>query len=81
MTNVPGPSSALPARRAPARAYPIGPLFQQQALIVALFSYAGRLFWGLNADASRVPDLADLRRDLETSFRELAEAAGTPPAG
>ena len=47
---------------------------------MALFSYAGRLFWGLNADASLVLDLADLRRDLEASFRELAEAAGTPSA-
>ena len=81
VTNVPGPQLPLYLLGAPLHeAYPIGPLFQQQALIVALFSYAGRLFWGLNADASRVPDLADLRRDLEASFRELAEAAGTPPA-
>jgi len=32
----------------------------------------------LNADAALLPDLADLRRDLETSFEELAGAAGTP---
>ena len=81
VTNVPGPQMPLYLLGAPLHeAYPIGPLFQHQALVVALFSYAGRLFWGLNADASRVPDLADLRRDLEASFRELAEAAGTPPA-
>ena len=81
VTNVPGPQLPLYLLGAPLHeAYPIGPLFQQQAVIVALFSYAGRLFWGLNADASLVPDLADLRRDLEASFRELAEAAGTPPS-
>lgn len=81
VTNVPGPQVPLYLLGASLyEAYPIGPLFQRQALIAALFSYAGRLFWGLNADASLVPDLADLRRDLEASFRELAEAAGTPSA-
>jgi hypothetical protein len=81
VTNVPGPQMPLYLLGAPLHeAYPIGPLFQQQALVIALFSYAGRLFWGLNADASLVLDLADLRRDLEAGFQELAEAAGTPPA-
>jgi WS/DGAT/MGAT family acyltransferase len=81
VSNVPGPQLPLYLVGAPLHeAYPIGPLFQQQALVLALFSYAGRLFWGLNADASLVPDLADLRRDLEASFLELAEAAGTPSA-
>ncbi|MFI5026699.1 MAG: wax ester/triacylglycerol synthase family O-acyltransferase [Solirubrobacterales bacterium] len=79
VTNVPGPQLPLYLLGAPLHeAYPIGPLFPRQALIVALFSYAGRLFWGLNADAALVPDLLDLRRDLEASFRELVEAAGTP---
>ena len=55
--------------------YPIGPLFQNQAVIVALFSYAGKLFWGLNADAERRSDLADLRADLERAFDELAAIA------
>jgi WS/DGAT/MGAT family acyltransferase len=80
VTNVPGPQMPLYLLGSPLHeAYPIGPLFQQQALIVALFSYAGRLFWGLNADAALVPDLADLVRDLEAAFRELADAAGAPP--
>jgi len=79
VTNVPGPQVPLYLLGAPLHeAYPIGPLFQHQAVILALFSYAGRLFWGLNADAARMPDLADLRRDLEASFDELAAAAGTP---
>jgi diacylglycerol O-acyltransferase len=79
VTNVPGPQVPLFLLGAPLHeAYPIGPLFQHQAVIVALFSYAGRLFWGLNADAALLPDLADLRRDLEASFQELADAAGSP---
>ena len=79
VTNVPGSQVPLYLLGAPLHeAYPIGPLFQNQAVIVALFSYAGRLFWGLNADAALLPDLADLRRDLEASFEELAGAAGTP---
>ena len=79
VTNVPGSQVPLFLLGAPLHeAYPIGPLFQNQAVIVALFSYTGRLFWGLNADAALLPDLADLRRDLEASFEELASAAGTP---
>ena len=31
-------------------AYPLGPLFADQALNIALLSYDGRLHWGLNAD-------------------------------
>jgi WS/DGAT/MGAT family acyltransferase len=76
VTNVPGPQVPLYLVGAPMlEAYPIGPLFQNQAVIVALFSYAGRLFFGLNADAERMPDLADLRADLERAFEELAAVA------
>ncbi|MGH9885915.1 MAG: WS/DGAT/MGAT family O-acyltransferase [bacterium] len=77
VTNVPGPQVPLYLVGAPLlESYPIAPLFQNQAVIVALFSYAGRLFWGLNADAERMPDLADLREDLLRSFEELAALAG-----
>jgi WS/DGAT/MGAT family acyltransferase len=76
VTNVPGPQVPLYLVGAPLlESYPIGPLFQNQAVIVALFSYAGKLFWGLNADAERMPDLADLREDLERAFDELASVA------
>jgi hypothetical protein len=33
------------------------PLFENQALGIALFSYAGRLCWGFNADWNLVPDV------------------------
>ena len=81
VTNVPGPQMPLYMVGSRLReSYPIVPLFQKQALGIALFSYDGRLNWGLNADPAHVPDLADLRRGLEESFRELAEAAGPVPA-
>ena len=47
---------------------------------MALFSYAGRLFWGLNADAERMSDLGALRADLERAFAELASLAGLDSA-
>jgi WS/DGAT/MGAT family acyltransferase len=76
VTNVPGPQLRLYLVGAPLlEAYPIGPLFQNQAVIVALFSYDGRLFFGLNADAEAMPDLSDLRGDLERAFEELADVA------
>jgi len=76
VTNVPGPQLRLYLVGAPlVEAYPIAPLFQNQAVIVALFSYDGRLFFGLNADSDAMPDLPDLRGDLERAFDELAAAA------
>jgi len=56
--------------------YPQVPLFANQGLGVALFSYAGSLFWGFNADWDHVPDLRDLVAAVRTSFVELQQAAG-----
>ena len=57
--------------------YPLVPLFSNQALGIALFSYAGRLHWGFNADWDSLPDLHDLvesvDRDLEI-FSDLARS-------
>jgi len=76
VTNVPGPQLRLYLVGAPLlEAYPIGPLFQNQAVIIALFSYDGRLFFGLNADSESMPDLGELRSDLSRAFDELAELA------
>ena len=49
--------------------YPLVPLFANQALGIALFSYDGRLHWGFNADWDAMPDLHDLVQAVE---RELA---------
>jgi WS/DGAT/MGAT family acyltransferase len=80
VTNVPGPQ--IPLYTLGGRlleAYPIVPLFAQQGLGVALFSYDGRLFWGLDSDPDLVPDLADFRRDLADAFDELRTDAGLAP--
>ena len=76
VTNVPGPQ--VPLYLLGARMLeplPAVPLLQTPGLGVALFSYAGKLFWGFNADAERMPDLGDLRADLERAFEELAAVA------
>ena len=71
---------ALSARRASSasatRCWRCSP---NQALGVALFSYAGKLCWGFNADWDLVPDLHDFVTDIEASFAELQQAADASP--
>ena len=55
-------------------AYPLGPLFADQALNIALLSYAGRLHWGLNADWDVLPDLRNLVTAIRASFDQLLQA-------
>ena len=52
--------------------YPLVPLFANQALGVALFSYDGVLHWGFNADWDAIPDLHDL---VDAVDREIAQIA------
>ena len=76
VTNVPGPP--VPLYLLGARmleAYPLVPLFMGQALGIALFSNAGKLFWGFNADWDALPDLHDLVGAVDASFAELQQAA------
>jgi len=76
VTNVPGPKLPLYLLEAPLReAYPVVPLFKQQGVGVALFSYDGGLFWGVNADWDAVPDLHDLVEALASEFAALRAAA------
>ena len=62
-------------------AYAQVPLFANQGLGVALFSYADKLFWGFNGDWDLMPDLADFAADIDLSFRELCRAAGSKRTG
>jgi hypothetical protein len=55
--------------------FPHVPLFENQGLAVALFSYNGRLCWGFNADWDLVPDLDVFVGAVERSFSELYAAA------
>jgi diacylglycerol O-acyltransferase / wax synthase len=76
VTNVPGPPFPLWLLGAPLRAlYPLVPLFENQTVGVAMFSYRGAMFVGLSADADAVSDLDDLAADLATSTGELVAAA------
>jgi len=75
VTNVPGPAVPLYLLGAPLReAYPTVPLFTQQALGIALFSYLDGLYWGVNADWDAVPDLHQLIDDLAAGFADLVAA-------
>ncbi len=77
VTNVPGPPFPLYLLGARMLAvYPQVPLFMNQNLGVALFSYAGTLYWGFNADRDRVPDLDGFVAAVQASFAELQRAAG-----
>jgi diacylglycerol O-acyltransferase len=76
VTNVPGPQ--MPLYLLGARmleGYPQVPLFEYQGLGVALFSYAGNLCWGFNADWDLVPDLPVLVSAVAGAFRELHATA------
>jgi WS/DGAT/MGAT family acyltransferase len=76
VTNVPGPPVPLYLLGAPVLAtYPILPLYENQAMGVALLSYADGLYWGVTADWDRVPDVHDIAQDLATSFEELRKEA------
>ncbi len=77
VTNVPGPQ--VPLYFLPSRllaCYPQAPLAPNHALSISLFSYAGRLTWGLNADRERLPDLPLLVDEIVASFSDLRVAAG-----
>jgi WS/DGAT/MGAT family acyltransferase len=64
VTNVPGPQETLYADGARmVAAYPVTPLSAGQALSISTTSYAGGVFFGLQADRDLVPDL-DVLADL-----------------
>ncbi len=76
VTNVPGPQFPLYMLDAQLLgAYPLVPLFENQAIGIALFSYAGQLCWGFNADWDTLPDLDTFVGDVNAAFVELRRAA------
>ena len=79
VTNVPGPQ--VPLYLLGARMldnYGQVPLTDYLGLGIVLFSYAGKLCWGFNADWDLVPDLRDFVAAVEDAFRELQRLAGVP---
>jgi len=76
VTNVPGPP--FPVFMAGARMqeiYPLVPLFENQALGIALFSYDGGFFWGFQADWDALPDLHELVDLVQQEFAGLRKLA------
>jgi WS/DGAT/MGAT family acyltransferase len=77
VTDVPGPQ--VPLYLLGARlleGYPFVPIMANQALGIALLSYAGGLYWGFNADWDAIADLHDLVECFVDEFTELKKAAG-----
>lgn len=77
VTNVPGPQIPLYLEGARMEAtYPLVPLMgRNQTLGIALMSYNGGLFWGLNGDFDAMADLDLVAEFLEAAFAEMQHAA------
>jgi WS/DGAT/MGAT family acyltransferase len=79
VTNVPGPQVPLYLLGAKMLDnYGQVPLTDYLGLGIVLFSYAGKLCWGFNADWDLLPDLHDFVAAVEDAFRELQQIAGVP---
>jgi diacylglycerol O-acyltransferase / wax synthase len=75
ITNVPGPPFTLYGLGSKMTdIWPIVPLAADHAVGLAVLSYDGRVFFGLNADRDAMPDLDVLAQGVEESFQELREA-------
>lgn len=80
VTNVPGPQWPLYLRGRRLRAvYPLVPLAKNTALGIAIMSYDGQVFFGLNADLDAMPDLEALADGLRASIAQLVDVAAAMP--
>ncbi|MDJ0496808.1 MAG: wax ester/triacylglycerol synthase family O-acyltransferase [Acidimicrobiia bacterium] len=76
VTNVPGPQFPLYLLEAEMlESYALVPLWQAHGVGVALFSYAGTVFWGFNADYDVLPDVDEFALAMEAAFSDLHAAA------
>jgi WS/DGAT/MGAT family acyltransferase len=76
VTNIPGPQFPMYLLESQMLAnYPMVPLWAQHGIGVALFSYNGRLLWGIQADYDTLPDSDGFVAALHTSFLELRSLA------
>jgi diacylglycerol O-acyltransferase len=77
VTNVPGPQIPLYlAGKRMIDTFPMVPLAKNQALGVALLSYAGHINFGLVGDYDLMWDLDEFTDDVRESLAELAAEAG-----
>lgn len=76
VTNVPGPQFPLYLLGSRlVESYPLVPLWQGHGVGVALFSYAGTVYWGFNADYDIVADVDEFAAAMEQAFSDLHSAA------
>ena len=74
VTNIPGPQFPMYLLESEMIAnYPMVPLWAQHGLGIALFSYNGRLLWGIHADYDTLPDSGRFLSAIQASFRELRD--------
>ena len=79
-TNVPGPQYPLyVVGRRMVYSYPYVPIMGSVRISIAIFSYCGRLFFGITGDYDTVTDINVLRDGIEEGMRELVAAAGGSP--
>ncbi len=82
ITNVPGPQFPLYMMGARLlEMIPVVPLLAGVGLGIALFSYDGKLSWGLHADYAMVPDLDLFAEQVRDSFVDLAARVGVEATG
>jgi diacylglycerol O-acyltransferase / wax synthase len=80
VTNVPGPQLPLYASGARlSEMFPILPLAPGQAISIALTSYDGGVFFGVNGDRDAAPDAGSVAELIEESLAELVSAASADP--
>lgn len=76
VSNVPGPRSESYFRGARLRGvYPISVLAPNVALNITVYSYDGKLCFGLVGGKRQIPDLADLTGYIESSLQVLKDCA------
>jgi diacylglycerol O-acyltransferase len=73
---IPGPRSPLYLLKSRMiEAYPLIPLLNNLGLSIGIYNYDGVVFWGLNADCDRIPDLKRFADLIQNSFDNILEAA------
>ena len=76
ITNAPGPQFPLYIGGARMEEmYPVSPLLKNQTLSIALTSYDGNVYYGLNADRDAMSDVDVVRSLIFESLEELTDAS------
>jgi hypothetical protein len=76
MTNVPGPQSQMYVAGAKLlETYAVPPLLYNQVLAIGVTSYAGHVYFGINADRDAMSDVDVFQSLLAESLDEMLEAS------